>query len=67
MTSPRPLNQYEAIRDQYDYHSLVASGMAWELFPSLESTWEQFRAAKASYLESQQPQPTKEAPNGATS
>jgi hypothetical protein len=39
----KPLSQYEAIRTQQEYHELVASGMAWELFPALEATWEEFR------------------------
>lgn len=39
--------QYEAIRKQQDYYDLVASGMAWVLFPNLQFDWEDFYAASA--------------------
>ena len=37
--------QYEAIRKQQDYYELVATGMAWVLFPNLQFDWEDFHAA----------------------
>lgn len=37
--------QYEALRKQQDYKELVASGMAWVLFPNLQFDWEDFQAA----------------------
>jgi hypothetical protein len=39
----KPLSQYQAIRTQQEYHELVATGMAWELFPGLEATWTEFQ------------------------
>lgn len=38
--------QYEAIRSQHGYYSLVRSGYAWEFFPNLQHTWEEFKHAQ---------------------
>ncbi len=44
-------NRFEKLQSSYDYHQLVASGMAWEFYPELETSWEAFRKAQAAYFE----------------
>lgn len=35
-------HKYDLIVSQQDYNDLVKSGMAWEFYPDLEFTWEEF-------------------------
>lgn len=46
---PRKIH-YMAIFTQHDYHALVATGMAWEVYPELELTWEKFKAAQDAWI-----------------
>lgn len=43
-------NRFEKLQSSYDYHQLVASGMAWEFYPELETSWEAFRKAQVAYF-----------------